>query len=48
MLVIIDTYFQPNKTIRELHEMMKRRGGVIPSWEFSEAARDELTAVKSR
>ncbi len=48
MLVIIDTYFQPNKTIRELHEMMKTRGGVDPLWEFSDAARDELTAVKSR
>jgi len=31
MLVIIDTYFQPNKTIRDLHEMMKTRGGSIPS-----------------
>ena len=48
MLVIIDTYFQPNKTIRDLHEMMKTKGGVDPLSEFSEAARDELTAVKSR
>jgi hypothetical protein len=48
MLVIIDTYFQPNKTIRDLHEMMKTRRGVDPLWEFSDAARDELTAVKSR
>ena len=48
MLVIIDTYFQPNKTIRDLHEMMKSRGGVDPLREFSEAARDELMAVKSR
>ncbi len=39
MLVIIDTYFQPNKTIRDLHEMMKTRGGVDPLWEFSDAAR---------
>lgn len=31
MLVIIDTYFQPNKTIRDLHEMMKTRGASIPS-----------------
>ena len=48
MLVIIDTYFQPNKTIRDLHEMMKTKGGVDPLWEFSDAARDELTAVKPR
>ena len=48
MLVIIDTYFQPNKTIHDLHEMMKTRGAVDPLREFSEAARDELRAVKSR
>ena len=47
MLVTIDTYFQPNKTIRDLHEMMNTRGGVDPFWEFSDAARDELTAVRS-
>jgi hypothetical protein len=38
----------PHKTIRDLHEMMKTRGGVDPLGEFSVAARDELTAVKSR
>jgi hypothetical protein len=48
MLMIIDTYFQPNKTIHDLHEMMKSRAGVDPLREFSEAARGELTAVKSR
>jgi len=48
MLVIIDTYFQPNRTLRDLHEMMKSRSGVDPLREFSETARDELTAVKFR
>ncbi len=35
MLVIIDTYFQPNKTIHDLHEMMKTRGAVDPFREFA-------------
>src|SRR6266478_5767483 len=40
----IDTYFAPNKTIRELHEMVKRGGsekaaGIDPLKEFSELAR---------
>ncbi len=48
MLAIIDTYFQLNKTIRDLHKMMKTRGAVDPLREFSEAMRDELTALKSR
>jgi hypothetical protein len=48
ILVIIDTYFQPNKTIRDLHEMMRSSGGVDPLREFSEAAGNELAALKSR
>src|SRR5437867_4842704 len=36
----LDTYFAPNKTIRELHELMKSGGAVIdPLRDFSEAAR---------
>ena len=42
MVTTIDTYFQPNKTIRELHEMVKTGPGVDPLKAFSEAARDEL------
>ena len=45
MLVTIDTYFQPNKTIRDLHEMMNTRGGVDPFWEFSDAARAHPRAL---
>jgi len=41
----LDTYFAPNKTIRELHELMKSGGAVIdPLRDFSEAAREELRA----
>jgi len=42
MVTTIDTYFQPNRTVRELHEMVKTGPGVDPLKEFSEAARDEL------
>jgi hypothetical protein len=44
MLTIIDTYFSPNKSIRELHDLIKDGGGerIDPLMEFSEAAREEL------
>jgi hypothetical protein len=45
MVATIDTYFQPNRTIRELHEMVKTGPGVDPLKEFSEAAREELGAL---
>jgi hypothetical protein len=44
MLITIDTYFAPNKTIRELHEVMKSGVGIDPLQDFSEAAREELRA----
>ena len=40
----IGTYFAPNKTIRELHEMMKSGTGIDPLKAFSEIAREELQA----
>jgi hypothetical protein len=41
--VALDTYFEPNKTIRELHELMKSgRAAIDPLKDFSEAAREEL------
>jgi hypothetical protein len=41
---ILDTYFAPNKTIRELHDLMKSGGGpgIDPLKEFSELVREEL------
>ena len=42
---IIDTYFQPNRTVRDLHDLMKNSAGVDPLAEFSEAARKELSAL---
>jgi hypothetical protein len=43
----IGTYFAPNKTIRELHELMKSGAGIDPLKDFSEAAREELQAFTS-
>ena len=40
----LSTYFAPNKTIRELHELTKSGAGIDPLKDFSEAARDELQA----
>jgi len=38
----MDTYFAPNKTIRELHELMKSGTAIDALKDFSEAAREEL------
>jgi hypothetical protein len=44
----VDTYFAPNKTMRELHELMKSGAAAIdPLKDFSEAARAELRASPS-
>jgi hypothetical protein len=43
----VDTYFAPNKTIRELRELMKSGAGIDPLKEFSEAAREELLGFTS-
>ncbi len=45
MLTTIETYFAPNKTIAELHDVMKSGTGIDPLKEFGEAAREELAAV---
>jgi hypothetical protein len=38
----IDTYFAPNKTVRELNELMKSGAAIDPLKDFAEAAREEL------
>jgi hypothetical protein len=48
MLTTIRTYFVPNRTIPELHGLMKSRTGVDPLKDFAEAVRDELQAFPSR
>jgi hypothetical protein len=48
IVTTIDTFFAPNKTIRELHDVIKGGGPPIdPLREFSEAARQELRAFPS-
>ncbi|MBV9290606.1 MAG: hypothetical protein JO288_22785 [Hyphomicrobiales bacterium] len=48
MKAIIETYFAPNRTLRELHELVKNGGNVDPLRDFSEAARVELDSIGSR
>jgi hypothetical protein len=42
---ILDTYFEPNITLRELHEHMKSQG-LDPLRDFSEACREELASYR--
>jgi hypothetical protein len=42
MLTIIDTYFSPNRSVRELRDLIKAGAGIDPLKEFSEAAREEV------
>jgi hypothetical protein len=39
---IIETYFGPNRSIRELHELIQSNVAMDPLKKFSELARDEL------
>jgi hypothetical protein len=45
MISTLDTFFAPNKTVREVHEMMKSGSGIDPLKEFSMAAREELLSL---
>jgi hypothetical protein len=46
MLTIIDTYFSPNHSVRELGDLIKvGAAGIDPLREFSEAAREEVGVV---
>jgi hypothetical protein len=42
----MDSYFAPPKTPAELHDLIKRGVGIDPLQEFSEAAREELRALR--
>jgi hypothetical protein len=46
ILFIIDTYFSPNRSVRDLRELIKIGEGIDPLKEFSEAARDELGSLE--
>jgi hypothetical protein len=47
METTLATYFAPNKTIRELHELARGGVGFNPLKDFSEVAREELGAFTS-
>jgi hypothetical protein len=47
MLATTGTYVEPNKTIPELHEMMKSGVEIDPLKDFAEAAREELLTFSS-
>ena len=42
---IVDTYFSPNRTFLEIHALIKSGEPVDPLREFSEVAREELSAI---
>jgi hypothetical protein len=41
MNVTLDTYFAPNKTLREIHDLVRSKAVLDPLKDFAEAARDE-------
>ncbi len=47
MLTIIDTYFSPNHSVRELRDLIKAGAGIDPLREFSEAAREDLRVFRA-
>ena len=45
MLTIIDTYFSPNQSVRELRDLLNAGAGIDPLKDFSEAAREEVNLL---
>jgi hypothetical protein len=46
MVTGVDTFYAPNKTLRDLRELIKNGSGIDPLKEFSEAAREELRSLE--
>jgi hypothetical protein len=46
MITTIATYAEPNKTVVELHNLLKTGTGIDPLKEFAEAAREELRVAR--
>jgi hypothetical protein len=42
----VDTFFTPNKTLRELHDLFKSGTAIDPLRDFGNAAREELNALR--
>ena len=47
MAATVDTYFSPNRTIRDLHEQIKSGVGIDPLRDFADAAGEELRSLRS-
>ena len=45
-LTIVETYFSPNRTLREVHDMLESEQ-MDPLRAFSEACRDELSSLRA-
>jgi hypothetical protein len=45
MLTIIDAYFTPNRSLRELRDLIKGGAGIDPLKDFSEAVREEVGRI---
>ena len=46
MVVTIATYSSPNRSVPELHELLKSGAEIDPLKEFAEAAREELRSIR--
>jgi hypothetical protein len=46
--ITLDTYFQPNRTFKDIHEMMKTGNGLHPLSEFAKEARAELQSLAGK
>jgi len=44
--IVVETYFSPNKTLREVHDMLESES-MDPLRGFSEACRDELRSLRA-
>jgi hypothetical protein len=42
MLTIVDTYFSPNRSVRELRDLARVGSAIDPLRDFSEVAREEM------
>lgn len=47
MVVTTETYFEPNKTFRDVHEIVKSGVDVDPLKDFAECAREELRTLSA-
>ena len=46
MYATVDTYYQPNKSVKDLHDLIKSGVGIDPLKDFANAARDELRLLR--